>query len=131
VSEMSTTDAIMWAERSRADALTRCDVQALTHWLHDDLVYIHATGARHDRAGFARFVETGPRFLAVDLMAPTVDLLSGDTALLTGELHMRLQRSADAELVAARSWASAVWLRGLAGWQLRLFQSTRVAPTHG
>lgn len=131
MSAASGVDAVLSAERSRAESLVRRDVQALMRSLHDDLVYIHATGVRHDRAGFAGFIETGPRFLAVELVAPSVELLTDGMALLTGELQMRLLRSADAEPVAARSWASAVWLRGPEGWKLRLFQSTRVASAHG
>ena len=77
----SGVDAVLSAERSRADALVRRDLQALVPSLHHDLVYIHATGVRHDRAGFAGFIETGPRFLAVEMVAPSVDLLTDHMAL--------------------------------------------------
>ena len=52
-----------------------------------------------------------------------LDLAEG--AALSGRLFMRLQR--DGDVIEARSWVTALWLRGPDGWRLRLFQSTREA----
>lgn len=40
------------------------DLIALRELLHDDLIYIHAMGVRHDRAQRLTFVATGPLCLA-------------------------------------------------------------------
>lgn len=32
------------------------------------------------------------------------------------------------DVIEARSWVSALWLRGAKGWRLRMFQATRAAP---
>ena len=103
------------------------DIERLRPLMADDLVYVHATGVRHGKMQLLDFVQQGPRFLQVDVIAPQVTLI-GDCALLTGELQLQIQRSPDAPPVLARSWVSQVWVKGAAGkgsWQLRLFQSTR------
>ncbi|MDO8375982.1 MAG: nuclear transport factor 2 family protein, partial [Aquabacterium sp.] len=119
---------VLAAERERAAAVVARDGETLATLLHDGLTYIHATGVRHDRAQLLQFVLTGPRFLAVELVAPQVQL-HGACAIVTGDLHLRLQREPTAEPIAARSLASEVWLRNAAlphRWRLALFQSTRV-----
>ena len=112
------------AERARAAALVARDAAALAALLHPDLRYVHATGIRHDRDGYLQTLQTGPRFLEVVLTPEqTLDLAEG--AALSGRLFMRLQRGG--EVIEARSWVTALWLRGPDGWRLRLFQSTREA----
>jgi hypothetical protein len=113
------------AERARAAALVARDAAALAALLHPDLRYVHATGIRHDRDGYLQTLQTGPRFLEVVLTPEqTLDLAEG--AALSGRLFMRLQREGEA-VIEARSWVTALWLRGADGWRLRLFQSTREA----
>lgn len=119
---------VLSAERMRAAAVTARDLAALAACLHDELVYVHATGARHGKSELLRFVETGPAFTEVDFGVQQVVDLS-DAVLLHGELRLRLRRAGEAGEVAAHSWASALWQRSDHGpWQLRLFQSTRPAP---
>ncbi len=122
--------AVLAAEQQRAAALVARDPAALAGWLHPDLVDVHATGTRHDRAQLLRFVAEGPRFLAVAWHAPAVEL-HGGVALLYGALRLRLQRQGETATTDACAWASAVWLLGPAGWQLRLFQLTRQETEHG
>lgn len=124
------SDAVLAAEQARAATLVARDPAALAAWLHSDLLYVHATGVRHDRERLLQFVAEGPRFLSVDLIGPVVEV-HDDVALVTGELFMSLQRKGETATTAARTWVSAVWLLGSAGWQLRLFQSTRQEPAHG
>jgi ketosteroid isomerase-like protein len=116
--------AVLAAERSRCAAFVARDAQALAATLHDDVVYVHATGVCHDRDGLLAFVTAGPRFLRVELLPSCVEL-RGDVAIVTGTLALTLQRAADGPAINACSWASAVWLRDAQGWRLRLFQSTK------
>ena len=112
------------AERARAAALVAQDAAALASLVHPDLRYVHGTGIRHDRDGYLQTLHTGPRFLEVVLTPEQIlDLAEG--AALSGRLFMRLQR--DGDVIEARSWVTALWLRGPDGWRLRLFQSTREA----
>ncbi len=120
-------NALLACERARADAVIAGDLERLADWLADDLVYVHAPGQRHDKEQLLAYLRDGPRFLAIDLLAPCVQML-GDAALVTGELHMRLQRTSHEAPVTVCSWVSEVWVRRPAdgaGWKLRLLQSTR------
>jgi hypothetical protein len=122
---MDTAHPMLQAERARAAALVARDAAALAALVHPDLRYVHATGIRHDREGYLQTLQTGPRFLEVVLTPEQIlDLAEG--AALSGRLFMRLQR--EGEVIEARSWVSALWLRGAEDWRLRLFQSTREAP---
>lgn len=118
--------AVLDSERARADAVIAGDLDRLQALLADDLVYVHATGLRHDRAQWLAYLASGPRFLAVDLVAHEVSVMTG-CALVVGELHLRLLRSPGSEPVEARSWVSQLWVRehADAAWRLRLLQSTR------
>jgi hypothetical protein len=124
---MNAEHPALQAERARAAALVARDAAALAALLHPDLRYVHATGIRHDRDGYLQTLQTGPRFLEVVLTPEQIlDLAEG--AALSGRLFMRLQR--EGEVIEARSWVTALWLRGengAGGWRLRLFQSTREA----
>lgn len=116
---------VLESERARADAVVAGDLDRLGAMLADDLVYVHATGVRHDKAQWLAYLSSGPRFLAVELVAPRVSMM-GDGALVVAELHLRFRRNPGSEPVQARSWVSQCWVRGDAGWQLRLLQSTRM-----
>lgn len=122
-----TCDALLHAERRRAAAVVARDVDALAPLLHDGLVYVHATGVRHDKAGVLRFVASGPEFLEVAFDVHDREALAG-AAVLIGALHLRLRRAGESTAVTAQSWASALWLHDASlGWRLRAFQSTGVA----
>lgn len=142
---LTSSDAVLAAERRRAAAFVARDLAALRAGLHDALVYVHATGTRHGKADLLDFVARGPDFLAVDFDAePTA--LSGDAVLLHGKLRLHLRRAGETDSVHATSWASALWVRDAAGcatgddaavsggasaadrWRLRLFQSTKATP---
>lgn len=125
--EGAPVNALLACERARADAVMAGDLDRLAGWLADDLVYVHAPGQRHDKAQLMDYLRNGPRFLAIDLLNPSVQVMS-DCALVVGELQMRLQRNPDEEPVTVRSWVSEVWVRGsrdFTEWKLRLLQSTR------
>lgn len=125
--EGTPVSALLARERARADAVVAGDLDRLAALLADDLVYVHAPGQRHDKAQLLAYLRTGPRFLAIDLLNPGVQVMS-DCALVVGELEMRLQRNPDEEPVTVRSWVSEVWVRGPRSrteWKLRLLQSTR------
>lgn len=125
--EGTPVNALLACERARADAVMAGDLDRLSGLLADDLVYVHAPGQRHDKAQLLEYLRTGPRFLAIDLLNPSVQVMS-DCALVVGELQMRLQRNPDEEPVTVRSWVSEVWVRGsrdFTEWKLRLLQSTR------
>lgn len=105
------------------------DLVRLAGMLCGDLVYVHAPGLRHNKAQLLAWLPTGPRFLAIDLLDPSVRVM-GDCALVEGALQMRLQRETGDTPVTVCSWVSEVWVRDPdheLGWKLRLLHSTRQA----
>lgn len=125
--EATPVNALLACERARGDAVVAGDLDRLAGLLADDLVYVHAPGQRHDKAQLLDYLRTGPRFLAIDLLNPRVQVRS-DCAVVVGELQMRLQRNPDEEPETVRSWVSQVWVRergDSATWKLHLLQSTR------
>ncbi len=129
---MSTTDDIenlRRCEQQRCAAILSRSLASLSEVLHEDLVYVHATGTWHDKQQLLDFIDHGPRFLSVALQAPE-PVVIGETAIVAGELRLTLLRAGETQPVQARSWAIALWQRsteGRFGWQLRHFQSTRMA----
>lgn len=122
----SSFEAVVDAEVRRAAAVAARDVDTLAGCLHDDLVYVHGSGVRHDKGAVLMFVSTGPEFLAVEMHNGEMAAY-GVAVLLHGRLQMQLRRAGESEVVTALSWVNALWVRDVAGrWQLRLFQSTRV-----
>ncbi|MBP6900011.1 MAG: nuclear transport factor 2 family protein [Burkholderiaceae bacterium] len=112
------------AERRRAAALVARDVDALAALLDDELRYVHAPGACHDKAALLGFVADGPRFESVEFTPQQMWSWPGGVAV-AGRLQMRLQRG-DEPPVQARSWVTALWREGADGaWRLLMFQSTK------
>ena len=122
---MSDIEEVLAAESRRAAALIARDLDALGACLDQELVYVHATGVRHDRAQWLEYARTGPRFHEVRLQAEQVRV-HGEVALLAGRLHLRLER-ADGEVIRAESLVTQAWVRREDGWRLASFQSTRPA----
>jgi ketosteroid isomerase-like protein len=122
---MSHPAEVLAAEARRAAALVAGDIEALASILDEELVYIHATGLRHDRAQLLHHLRTGPRFLQVALQPDGVRVHS-EVALVSGLLDLRLER-AGGEIVTARSLVSQAWLLREGAWRLASFQSTRPA----
>jgi ketosteroid isomerase-like protein len=122
---MSDAEEVLAMEARRAAALVARDFDKLDGCLDDMLDYVHATGVRHDRAQWLAYVRTGPRFHEVRLEAHRVRV-HADVALVTGRLHLCLQR-ADGEILRAESLVTQAWVRRQDGWRLASFQSTRPA----
>jgi ketosteroid isomerase-like protein len=122
---MSDSEEVLAMECRRAAALVAGDVDALEGCLDGALVYVHATGVRHDRAQLLDYVRGQPRFQEVRLEADQVRVHS-DVALVAGRLHLCLQR-ADGEVVRAESLVTQAWVRSGVAWRLASFQSTRPA----
>jgi len=118
---------VLDAERLRARCVVAGDLDALAPLLHEDLVYVHAPGTRHGKHELLAALAGGPRFLEVTFKVER-QFASGDLCVLQGALHLRLLRAGEENPVQVLSHASAVWQRAAPGWQLRSFQSTRVAP---
>lgn len=122
---MSSREEVLAVEARRAAALVARDLDVLDGCLDDTLVYVHATGVRHDRGQWLDSVRTGPRFHEVRLEADQVRELA-DVTLVAGRLHLCLERP-DGTVIRAESLVTQAWVRRQDGWRLASFQSTRPA----
>lgn len=112
-------------ERTRA--LLAGDWATLEGLLDAQLCYVHATGVRHDKPQYLRFVKERIRFLAIELQAPGV-ALCGEAAVITGRLRQSIWRAGEQAPVEVHSWITEVWRR-TDRWRLYAFQSTRAAAS--
>ena len=91
---ISTADAMKAAvlriDEVRAYATVEANTLALEDQLHDDCRYVHANGRTQTKKEFIAALASGElhytvlRYLAV----PTVRLFGGDTAIVTGRVHV-------------------------------------------
>lgn len=112
-------------ERQRCEALVAGDIDRVASLLGAGLVYVHAPGVVHDRDALLDFLRTQVRFDALERRGLQVH---GDDAFAwtTGWLRLEGARQPGGERVAGVSFVSQVWRRSPQGWQMVLFQSTRV-----
>jgi ketosteroid isomerase-like protein len=107
-------------------ALVARDVAALDGLLGDCLRYIHSTGAVHDRAGYLGFVGNGPYFLEVELRE-LMSHVCHDVVVLSGRLHLLLQRAGETATTQLTPIAVQVWRRSGERWRLEFARTVRAA----
>lgn len=107
----------------RTQALLAGEWTRLEGLLDAQLCYVHATGVRHDKPQYLRFVRERIRLLAIELQAPQVRLC-GDVTVITGRLRQSIVRAGEEAPVEVQSWITEVW-RKTDRWRLYAFQSTR------
>lgn len=111
-----------------AAALTAASTDRLAGLLAADLVYIHSTGAVHDRASYLAFVAGGPSFLSVKIEDAGIRRRH-DLAIVSGLLRMVLEGPAPAPRREVCSLITQVWQReDDRAWRLARAQATRPAP---
>lgn len=114
------------AEQRRVQCLRDEDFDRLATLLDEQLVHVHSTGIRQDKAAYLHYVRHTVRYLA---LATTVQAwqVQGDVAWGQLALEHRMQRRADGETVSSRNQVLQVWRRSATGWRLCAFQATRAA----
>jgi ketosteroid isomerase-like protein len=122
---MAATGAIA-AHEAWSRALVARDVAALEELMGDCLRYIHSTGAVHDRAGYLGFVASGPRFLEVELRE-MMSHVCHDVVVLSGRLHLLLQRAGETATNRLTPVAVQVWRRSGEHWRLEFARTVRAA----
>lgn len=121
------TDTLPSFVQDRATALIARDWAQLESLLAEDLCYVHATGMRHDKAEYLRFVQAGNVWRSVRLLQPQV-WSNGSITVVKGLLSQVFERGAGTAPVEANSWATEVWRKD-DHWRLMAFQSTRCSST--
>lgn len=113
---------ILELETKRYRAVVDGDLDAFRSFCHPNLVYTHSDGSRDTVASYVNKVETG-FYVYHRIDHPTEDVLvSGDTAVVVGEMNASITANGtDKELV---NNSIAVWVRENGTWLLLAYQPT-------
>jgi hypothetical protein len=112
-------------EAARGRALVERDFDTLAQLLADDLLHVHSTGVVQDKAAYLDYVRGPLAFLSVERRDLKVKMF-GDAAVMTGAMSNVMQPPGPAVPVTVESHVVQMWVPGSAGWQLALFQATRL-----
>ena len=107
----------------RIEHILAADWKKLSLLLDPGLRYVHATGVRHDKAEYLKFLSQRIQILAMEIQDHEIHT-GEDVIFLTGRLKQTIVRPAEPAPVEVCSWITEVWRRN-AQWQLCVFQSTR------
>jgi uncharacterized protein (TIGR02246 family) len=113
------------ADARRMDAMVKADVQALATLLAPDITYTHSTGEVQSREVFLETISSGR--LDYVSMVPSdiqVRVLGDRAAVITGRADVKLIAQGKENAVALRF--TSVWSRSAEGWQMVVWQSTRL-----
>ncbi|MGI5131148.1 nuclear transport factor 2 family protein [Pseudonocardia sp. CA-107938] len=114
--------AIRSLEDDRYAAMVRGDFETFAAMAHPDLTYTHSNGAVDSLDSYRERVESG--FYVYHRISHPIDkiVVSGDTALVVGEMHADI--TAGGTRKTLRNRALAVWVRPADRWQLIAYQPT-------
>ena len=116
---------VLAAEDQRFGAMVRGDTATLRTILATDLAYTHTTGEKQDRTQF--LCSLGSRELRYKSIAPTertVKLIGSEGAVIVGRSNMQVEANGQVRAFSIRYVA--VYQRAGPGWQLVVWQSTRL-----
>ena len=117
--------AILATETRRYAAMIAADVRALDVLLGDDLTYTHSTGRVDGKEQFLESLKTGQlKYKSIDRQDVRVKVY-GDTAVVTGEAHMKVEAGGNALDLPVRF--TDVYVKAAGGWQMVAWQSTKLA----
>jgi ketosteroid isomerase-like protein len=124
------TAEVLSAEDARFAAMIRGDTAALASMLADDLLYVHSSGRTETKAQFLTAVGSQAiRYLAFVPVDRRVTTLGPDAALIMGRANARVSLGGPPLEFDIRYIA--VYGRASGRWQLRGWQTTRIAPPSG
>jgi ketosteroid isomerase-like protein len=123
VSDATDLEAVLAADAARRAALVAADVDALAPLLDDELVFVHSSGNRDDKARVLAAVGSGAvEYRSIDLDR-VVGHVVGDVAYLEGNILMEAVNGGTPTTVDARFLC--VWVRSPDGWRLAAWQNTK------
>ncbi|WP_443025598.1 nuclear transport factor 2 family protein [Sphingomonas sp. PB4P5] len=109
-------------EDERFAAVMAGDAKALAPLLHQDLRYVHSSGAVQDRAHYLAELENGT-WTYRDVRRSEQNIsIRGGTAIVVNRLNISVLHLGKVQEV--HSTALAIWVREAVGWQLFAVQST-------
>ena len=125
--DVDTETTIRALEDERYEAVLRGDFDAFAALAHPELTYTHSNGAVDSLDSYREKVENG--FYLYHRIDHPVDkvVVSGDTALVVGEMHADITAGGTRKTLANR--ALAVWVRADDRWRLLAYQPTVLPVT--
>lgn len=125
--DVDTETTIRALEDERYGAVLRGDFDAFAALAHPELTYTHSNGAVDSLDSYRDKVENG--FYLYHRIDHPVDkvVVSGDTALVVGEMHADITAGGTRKTLANR--ALAVWVRADDRWRLLAYQPTVLPVT--
>jgi Domain of unknown function (DUF4440) len=129
VSQLAAQDSIqaqvLAVDDRRFTAMIRADTTALRSMLAPDLAYTHTSGERQNRDEFLHTLASGDlRYESIVPVERIVRRLSAEAAVVIGRSTMRVEAAGQVRAFTIRYVA--VYQRTTEGWQLVVWQSTRL-----
>lgn len=105
----------------RCRLISERDYKRLAELMADDMVQVHASGRREDKAGYLESLRTRPRLCR---RGGQVEVrIYGDAAVMTGFQYHTFGENEPAALITTM-----VWVRQGGAWKLASSQSTSAVP---
>jgi ketosteroid isomerase-like protein len=94
--------------------------------LGDDLIYTHSTAQSDTRTEYLALCKKGVfKYLKIERPIENIQVY-GDTAVVTGNVKMDAIVEGKPKLLNSRY--TNVWIKGMKGWQMVVWQSTSIPP---
>jgi ketosteroid isomerase-like protein len=94
--------------------------------LGDDLIYTHSTAQSDTRTEYLALCKKGVfKYLKIERPIKNIQVY-GDTAVVTGNVTMDAIVEGKPKLLNSRY--TNVWIKGMKGWQMVVWQSTSIPP---
>jgi ketosteroid isomerase-like protein len=123
--QAASSHPVLALEHERCAALVQGDLERTAALLDPELVYVHAPGTVHDRAGLLDFLREKVRYASVERRGLKVHARGG-LAWVTGLMRIEGQRRPGGEPILAVSFVTQVWREDGHIWRMVLLQSTKV-----
>jgi ketosteroid isomerase-like protein len=113
-------------EDRRFQAMIDSDFDTLDKLLGDDLIYTHSSAQSDTRTEYLALCKKGVfKYLKIERPIKNIQVY-GDTAVVTGNVTMDAIVEGKPKLLNSRY--TNVWIKGMKGWQMVVWQSTSIPP---
>ena len=113
-------------EDRRYQAMLAGDLQTLKELLDDDLIYIHSTALKDDRAAYLALMREGNLTYETARRSPPENVVvADDFVLLCGRIEMDITWYGKPK--ALKNVYILTWVKRAAGWRMLSWQSTGLA----
>ena len=114
-------------EDRRFQAMIDGDFGTLDKLLGDDLIYTHSTGQSDTRAEYIALCKKGVfKYLKIERPVENIQVYD-DTVVVTGRARMEVTVDGNPKVLNSRY--TNVWIKGVKGWQMVVWQSTAIPAT--